>query len=68
MGEHRVHPGPAAEPEDTAADALDAHIDYDGIAARSETDRLAGRLMPQDEVERQVEGWLRALEGERRSA
>ena len=49
-------------------DALDALIDYDGIAARSEADRWAGRLIPHDEVERQVVGWIHALQAQRRRA
>lgn len=71
MAEDRgVAGGTAGEaPADVEApDALDAHIDYECIAARSEADRAAGRLVPHGEVERQVEVWLRDLAAQRRTA
>ena len=65
MDEDRVYTGAAADHEGAPADAsdeLDARIDYEGIAARSESDRRAGRLLSHQEVERQVEAWLSDLE------
>lgn len=68
MDDQHLKTGEGAAGEDVEADALDARIDYEAIAARSEANRRAGRLVRHDEVERQVEVWLRDLQAERRRA
>jgi hypothetical protein len=49
-------------------DALDVQIDYQGIAERSEADRLAGRTLSHTEVKRRVADMLAHRSRERRPA
>ena len=58
---------PALE-EAVRQDDLDAQIDYDGIASRSEADRHAGRVLTREQVRARTDKKLADLRTRRRSA
>lgn len=59
---------PSVIDETTIVDELDEQLDYEGIVARSEADRLAGRVLSHDEVRARTSALLASFRTERRSA
>ncbi len=56
-------------PEETVApDDLDEQIDYEGIVARTEADRDAGRVLSREQMRARTDKKLAELRARRRSA